>query len=56
MANRRNLAVEDRSGRPQTDDTDVAVADRPAHDTDWNEVEQANILINPEPDSMEWRG
>jgi len=44
------------AANPQSDDADVAVATRPDPADDWREVEQANIMINPDPESMEDRG
>jgi hypothetical protein len=42
--------------------TDVADKTEPAVPTDpygtptWNEVEEANIILNPDVDSLDWRG
>jgi hypothetical protein len=42
--------------------TDVADKKEPAVPTDpygtptWNEVEEANIVLNPDVDSQDWRG
>jgi len=55
MANHKIHSADGSVGR-QTDDTDVAVATRPDPTPEWDEVEEANALINPDPDSMEWRG